>query len=73
MWAAGLDPFIELEPEEVQWVSPVLSQYNLFMQAKNLGIKISPSDIDIGTLGDLSTISTAISDVQERKNKRKRR
>lgn len=72
MWAAGLNPFLELTPAEALWVSPVFTQYNMYTKARNLGIKISPSDIDIGTLDDLSIVSTAISDVQERKNKRKR-
>lgn len=72
MWAAGLDPFLELSPREARWVSPLFQQYTLFMQSKNLGVKFSPNDMDTGTLRSLSTIHTAISDVQDRRNRRKK-
>ena len=73
MWAAGLNPFLELTPAQAEWVSPIFTQYNLYIKAKNLGMELRPTDIDIGTLEDLSIVSTAISDIEERKRKRKRR
>ena len=73
MWAAGLNPYQDLSPSEVSFVSPLFKQYSLYIKAKNLGIKISPNDMDIQTLDSLSTISNAIEDVLERKRKQKRK
>lgn len=73
MWAAGLNPYEQLSPEESSYVAPWFKQYGLYMKAKNLGIKISPNDIDLETLDNLSLIHTSINEVLDRKRNRKRK
>ena len=72
MWAAGLNPFLELTPNEARWVSPLFKQYSLYIQAKNLEIPFTTNDIDLKTLENLHTIHSAVTDVRDRKNRRRR-
>lgn len=60
-----------LEGEELLIANNALAQYSLYIQARKLGIKLAPSDLDVDTLQVLYDLQASFEAIQQRKVKKR--
>ncbi len=73
MWGAGVPLERVMEPSDVQNVRPYLEAYAMVVKCKNLGLALSPADLDPQMLDYMALIQETIEEVNDRKRNKGRK